>query len=293
MKKSEQAEQSEHLLFGLWWTLPLGITRASDGQWRSIYTDNKALTNFHVNDYDNYGDRDFAFTTADYSQAYWYVTNFGSCPYCRTVCIAPEDGETTDIDFCATGFNDCHEGASCTNGDDSGYTCECQPLQFGDVSVAPIDVAGTGKSCTYNMPGHEGKTLFPVRVNNRARSDTVYAFHASSEKHLLRDAIMYCGALGMHLPIPKNDKENAAMRKVLPGQYMRFYWLGISDSGEDLIYRNIYTGAEQSYTNWDVNEPRAGSAYTNVVMNRGDGKWAASIDSTNEYYSIVPMNIIR
>merc|ERR1712157_47370 len=89
--------------------VPLGITRASDGQLRSIYTDKKAWTNFHGNDYDHYGDRDFAVATA----GYWYVNNFGSCPNCKTVCIAPEDGETTDIDFCATGFNDCHEGASC------------------------------------------------------------------------------------------------------------------------------------------------------------------------------------
>merc|ERR1719410_1333517 len=271
--------------------VPFGITRTSDGQWRSIYTDNKAWTNFRDNDNDRYGDRNFVYGYAYYSQAYWYVTNFGNpSSNSRTICIATE--ESTEIDFCATGFNDCHEGATCTNGGDAGYTCKCQPLQFGDVEVAPIDAAGTGKSCIYNMPGHDDKTLFPVRVNNNARGDTVYAFHASNTKHKLRDAIMYCGALGMHLPIPKNDKENAAMRKVLPGQYMEEYWLGISDSGEDLTYLNIYTGAEQSYTNWDVNEPRAGSAYTNVVMNRGDGKWAASIDSTNEYYSIVPMNII-
>ena len=265
--------------------VPMGVTRKSDGQWRSIYTDNKAWTNFQYNDNDNYGNRDFAYGYAYYSQSYWYVSNFGNpSSNCRTVCIAPEDGESTDIDFCASGFNDCHEGASCTNGGDSGYTCECEALQFGDVSVPAIDVAGTGKSCTYNMPGHEGKTLFPVRVNNRARSDTVYAFHASSGKHLLRDAIMYCGALGMHLPLPKNDKENAAMRKVRPGQYMRYYWLGISDSGTDLTYLNIYTGEEQEYTNWDTNEPRAGASYTNVGMNRDDGKWAAYTDSSNDYY---------
>ena len=267
--------------------VPLGVTRASDGQWRNIYTDNKSYTNFQYssNQNDNYGDRDFAYAYAYYTQSYWYVTNFGNpSSSARTVCIAPEDGESTDIDFCATGFNDCHEGSSCTNGGANGYTCTCQPLQFGDVSVAPIDVAGTGKSCTYNMPGHDDKTLFPVRVNNRARSDTVYAFHASTERHNLRDAIMYCGALGMHLPLPKNDKENAAMRKVRPGQYMRFYWLGISDSGEDLTYLNIYTGASPSYTNWDINEPRAGATYTNVGMNRDDGKWAAYADVTNDYY---------
>ena len=63
------------------------------------------------------------------------------------------------------------------------------------------------------------------------------------------------------------------MRKIRPGQYARSYWLGISDSAEDLTYLNIYTGAEQSYSNWDVDEPRAGSAYTNGGMNKDDGKW--------------------
>ena len=276
--------------------VPLGITRASDGQWRNIYTNNKAWINFGSmsNENDYYGDRDFAYGSATYfgsANLFWFVTNFGtlssSYPYSsRTICIATE--ESTEIDFCATGFNDCHEGASCTNAGDAGYICECQPLQFGDVEVAPVDAAGTGKSCTYNMPGHDDKTLFPVRVNNNARGETVYAFHASNTKYKLRDAIMYCGALGMHLPLPKNDKENAAMRKVLPGQYMEEYWLGFSDSGEDLTYRNIYTGAEQSYTNWDVNEPNMnltyGSAYTNVAMKREDGKWAVYTDSTDYYY---------
>ena len=38
--------------------VPFGITRASDGQWRNIYT-NKAWVNFKHSDYDKYGDQDF------------------------------------------------------------------------------------------------------------------------------------------------------------------------------------------------------------------------------------------
>ena len=268
--------------------VPFGITRASDGQWRNIYTNNKAWVHFEHNDYDKNGDQNFICGDTYYLQAYWYITNFEYCPSMfssRTICIATE--ESTKIDFCATGFNDCHEGASCTNDGDAGYTCECQPLRFGDVEIAPVDAAGTGKNCTYNMPGHDDKTLFPVRVKNNARSDTVYAFHDSNTKHQVKDAIIYCGALGMHLPLPKNDKENAAMRKIRPGQYMRSYWLGISDSAEDLTYLNIYTGAEQSYTNWDVDEPRLGSAYTNIGMNKDDGKWRTypTFDYTDYYES--------
>ena len=280
--------------------VPLGIIRRNDGEWRNIYTYNKTWTNFncknsYCTDFDGYGNRDFAFGSS-YSAYYspesgfaWYDTNFGfstcnlqSCKFnARTICIAPQDGESTDIDFCGTGFNDCHEGASCTNGGDDGYICECQPLQFGDVKVEPVDSAGTGKSCTYNMPGHDDKTLLPVRVRDNASSDIVYAFHVSSDKHLLKDAIMYCGALGMHLPLPKNDNENAAMRKVRPGQYMRYYWLGYSRSGEDLKFRNIYTGEEELYTNWAVNEPKVGTKLTNVAMLRESGKWTAYADITN------------
>merc|ERR1712131_458619 len=292
--------------------VPMGVTRVLDGQWRNIYTGDKAWTNFYKYSAsrDAYADRDFVI--ADVSilpPSLLLAADFGISKYdfcgniesskCRTVCIAPEDDETTEIDYRATGFNDCHVGATCT-GTDNGYTCECQPLQFGDVLVAPIDVAETGKNCTYKIPGHDDKTLFPVRVNNNnAQSDTVYAFHAADRGHNLRDAIMYCGALGMHLPLPKNDKENAAMRKVLSGKWIPafYFWLGISYS-EDLTYLNIYTGEEPSYTNWGVDEPQTGdwndyirnfstyenstywksNAYTNVGMNRRDGKWAAYRD---------------
>ena len=264
--------------------VPLGVTRRYDGQWRNIYTYNKSWTSWSgYGDDDSYGNRDFVYAISYYSSANWYDSDFGSPSDARTICIAQQDGESIDVDFCGTGFNDCHEGASCTNGGDAGYTCECQPLLFADVEVEPIDVAGTGKSCTYKMPGHDDKTILPVRVRNNARSDTVYAFHASSERHLLKDAIMYCGALGMHLPLPMNEMENVAMRKILPGQYMNYFWLGISDSGEDLKYINIYTGEKPSFINWDVNEPKPGASYTNVGMNRNDGKWGAYADSTYDY----------
>merc|ERR1719443_2502898 len=87
----------------------------------------------------------------------------------------------------------------------------------------------------------------------------------------------------MHLPLPMNEVENVAMRKILPGEYMNYFWLGISDSGEDLKYINIYTGEKPSFINWDVNEPKPGASYTNVGLNRGNGKWGAYADSTYDY----------
>ena len=39
------------------------------------------------------------------------------------------------------------------------------------------------------------------------------------------------------------------------------------------------TGEKLSYTNWDRNQPKAGISYTNVGMNRDDGKWSALTDS--------------
>ena len=269
-------------------SVSLGVTRRYDGQWRNIYTNNKTWTNFYSGGDlrgDWYGTQDFAYVIARYSEKEWSGArkwngnDFGGSWKTTNVCIAPKDGESIEIDYCGTGFNDCHAGATCINGGDAGYICECQPLQFGDFEVAPIDVAGSGKSCTYQMPGHEDKTLLPVRVYNNTGSDIVYAFHASSETHLLKDAILYCGALGMHLPLPMNDMENAAMRKVLPGQYISHYWLGISHSDKDLKYLNIYTGEEHPYTNWAVGEPKSNVALNNFGLNRGSGKWYSNYEN--------------
>ena len=278
------------------WT-PLGVTRRQTGQWRNIYTNKRSWTNFRETSPQNYfyGAHDFIrigsandkWTPVDFEYDFSYSTS------ARTICVPPEDNETLEIDFCGTGFNDCHEGASCTNGGYNGYICECQPLQFGDVFVQPIDDAGTGKQCSYNMPGQSDKTIFPIRLGG---SNNVYAFHKSSEAHLLQDAIKYCDALGMRLPLPKNDEENTAMRKVgsyITDAYHFIFWLGLSDSQNDLEYLNIYTGEEVSYTNWRQNEPRAGLndgqwkngpqplPYTNVAMRR-TGKWVASVDNLDD-----------
>ena len=85
--------------------------------------------------------------------------------------------------------------------------------------------------------------------------------------------------LGMHLPLPMNEMESAAMRKVLtlPQMYSTSLRLGISDYGEDLKYLNIYTGEEHPYTNWAVNEPWPGDSLTNVGLRRSDnGVWHSS-----------------
>ena len=292
--------------------VPMGITRRSDGVWRNIYTNEKIspefITNWWGADPETFGYQDYAYTQIEkyYDPACmrtctqqirtkWKLNNFESpSSNARTACIAPQEGESTEIDFCGTGFHDCHEGASCTNGGDAGYTCECQSLQFGDVKVQPVDVAGTGRSCSYIMPGYENKTLFPIRVYDNAGSDTVYAFHGSSEKHNLGEAIRYCRELGMHLPLPKNDKENIAMRKVFSfagwlDKYdyrTPFYRLGLHDSDNDDTFLNIYTEKETPFTNWHNNEPgswwlpdfQVSKPRASVGLSVSGGDWYAMMD---------------
>ena len=179
----------------------LGITRRKDGHWRNIYTNEKlAWENFSEGVIQtSWGyrqeQRDFAhaqFNSGwEHPTAPWYAQeSFGSSSL--NICISPEDDESIEIDFCGTGFNDCHEASTCTNDDKNGFTCECQPFEFGDVFVEPIN-RKPGKECEYIMPGHDDKKLYPLRVG---RSNTVYAFHTSDEAHDLQDAIKYCDALG-------------------------------------------------------------------------------------------------
>ena len=287
LQNAEDDELVKHLSnkLDLYMDVPMGVTRRLDGEWRNIYTSNKATTNFVSNQDKSFGFLEFAYARYerfDFSTRNdWSVTSFAiTTSNARTVCVAPQEGESTEIDFCGTGFHDCHEGASCTNGGDAGYTCECQALQFGDVEVVPVDVAGTGRSCSYSMPGHDDKTLLPIRVNNNAGS--LHVFHVSSEEFALEDAITYCAELGMRLPLPKNDKENTAMRKLVisPNDTpywvrQNFFWLGIHDSDVDNTFLNIYTANEPSYTNWDDNQPKS-NPY--VGFQRSDGKWAAYAD---------------
>ena len=262
-----------------------GITRRSDGQWRNIYTNEKAWTNFKKEP--DSQKTDFA-NAYNKPEAYWNDVNSHVRSHHKTICIAPDDGESFEIDFCGTGFHDCHVGASCTNGGENGYTCRCQPMTFGDISIKPIDDDGTGKNCSYKMPGHDDKTIFPVPIRG---TDIVYAFHASSDKHLLRDAIKYCHALDMHLPIPMNDQENADMSRILPGEKLNFFWLGVTDFQKDLKFLNIYTGEKVSFTNWNKRvdawnkkQPQAGSQYTNVGLKiKNYGKWATYSDDLEAY----------
>ena len=261
----------------------LGFSRAADGQWRDIYTGNKLTYENIYSNNDQYGNRDYVVGYGYNSM--WYIETYNIGSYNRrTICMTPEAGESTTVDFCANGVHNCHAGASCTNGGADGFTCECQSFNFGDTLVTPTDSAGDGKSCHYALPTDEDKSIYPVRVQNNARSDTVYFFHNSDTKHNMNDAIMYCGELGMHLPIPKNSRENAAFRKVKKGSYMNFMWLGISDAGDDQNWLNVYSGQEPSYTNWGVNEPRAGDSYKNAAFFRSNGEWKAYGDSTSDYY---------
>ena len=258
--------------------VPIGITRRWDGQWRDIYTGQIAWTNFR-RDEDTENISDFVYTSGD---GWWKLINYeDSSLNLETGCVALEDAESNEVDFCATGFNDCHEGSSCINGGENGYTCKCQPLPFGDVSVAPIDDTGTGKTCIYNMPDHDDKTLIPIRVLG---SDTVYAFHIQQSLgsfNLLEDTINYCKRLNMHLPLPQNAIENQSIRKLQNYKSdSRFFWLGFSSG--DSKYLNFYTGEEVSFQNWDEDEPRNGTEYTNVGF-KEDGNWATYADKPNYY----------
>ena len=266
------------------YTYPMGVTRRLDGEWINIYTNEKTFT--QMSSYsrrsieDGFGSRDFVHvkSTASYYLEITHFVNRSSLD--RTICIAPKEGESIEIDFCGTGFHDCHEGALCTNGGDKGYTCECQPLQFGHLKVSPVDVAGTGRSCSYTIPGHDDKSLTPIRVNNIEGS--ILAFHASLERYIFEDAIKYCAELGMHLPLPQNDQENTAMRKISSNvPYTSVFWLGIQRSDEDNIFRNIYTEEELSYTNWEDRHLRGKPlAAFNGGREKYDnsGKWAPVAD---------------
>ena len=258
--------------------VPMGITRpwGKETEWRNIYTYDKTSPDF---DWSRNSPLHYGYATAKRYEPQTIEVNtynFKSPSNARTACIAPEEGESTEIDFCGTGFHNCHEGASCTNGGEAGYTCECQPLQFGDVTIQPVDVARTGRSCSYTIPGHDDKTLFPIRVHDNAGSDTVYAFHGSSEKHTLEEAIRYCRDLGMHLPLPKNEKENLAMQKVSSSTGWRqdFFRLAVHDSDKDNTVLNIYTGKEPSFLN-DLSGELRGHASV-VVFN--SGYWDSFVD---------------
>ena len=236
--------------------IPLGITRRYDSvAWRNIYTDDGG-------DYIGHdlpiwwasltAPGDFAYANVQNSE--WKLTDFNSFDSAwKTVCISAQDGEATEVDFCGTDFNDCYKGFTCINGGDSGYTCEpeCQPLQFGDIAIAPA--SGNGKNCTYPMPGHDDKTLFPVRVwDNDTNDHKFYAFHAFRNNLTLVDAMIYCGKLGMNLPIPNDIHEFAAMIDVLPGLYWNTsytgiyaFWLGIGFNRDNskthgFTYSNAY-----------------------------------------------------
>ena len=90
------------------------------------------------------------------------------------------------------------------------------------------------------------------------------------------DAVKYCDSLGMHLPIPQNENENAAFRRILPETFVEFYWLGISY--RDGNYVNLLTGNNVDYINWDENQPS--DKFDKIAIKRHNGKWATYQDDT-------------
>ena len=236
---------------------PLGIYKHSDGYWGNIYTGEKLA--WQKISTSNSGRINYASAYYSSQGTSWKITGFnipefewdGDDRY-RIACIPPKDGESIEIfDFCATGLHNCDKNAICINGGESDFTCECQPLQFGD-----IQVPGTGtEDCIYKMPGHDDKTLSRVRLH-----DGVYAFHFSSEKHSFADAVNYCAALGMHLPIPNSEIENEALLKLQKYRYNLLLGFSLNKAGKHI---NIYTGEELSYTNWDYQQDKITLKYDN------------------------------
>ena len=285
----------------------IGYARASDGVWRNIYTGEEISWSNFCDDSvdwrcaldwgspitDDYGMvNNFATAYSYTSKDTWYTLSFGGSEYRqRTFCVSPEEGESIQVpDYCAVGLHDCGRGATCTNKPDgSGYSCECQPQKFGDVIVEPTDSQGEGKNCIYIIPGHNDKPFYPVTIQKNAGSQTTYAFHTALESHNLRDAMMYCASLGMHLPIPHNEKENYALQTVAKGQKIYFFYLGISDIYEDMSYTNLYTGDAPEYTNWASGHPKADTKderYELVSFQKRTGLWESYKHGTAIYWKL-------
>ena len=282
----------------------IGYARTSDGAWRNIYTGQEITwSNFCDRSKgmiywgcsldpstDDYGMiNNFATVSSFHNKDTWYSTTFGGSELRqRTFCVSPEEGEAIDVpDYCTVGLHDCGQGAACTNKPDgSGYSCECRPQKFGDVTVEAMDAQGEGKTCIYTIPGHNDKNFYPVTIHNNPRSQTTYAFHTADQDHSnLRDAMMYCASLGMHLPVPYNEKENYALQTVAKGQPIAFFYLGISDIYEDMKYTNLYTGDAPEYTNWARGHPKADNIYgcldcTLVAFQKRTGSWESYKDGT-------------
>ena len=88
------------------------------------------------------------------------------------------------------------------------------------------------------------------------------------------DAVKYCDSLGMHLPLPRNENENAGFRRILPETSFEFYWLGISyQNGK---YVNLVTGNNAFYKNWDEDQPS--DKFDKIAIQRSNGKWATYPD---------------
>ena len=91
----------------------------------------------------------------------------------------------------------------------------------------------------------------PIKFNGR---DT-FAYTATSYS-TFENALMLCSWHGMSLPMPTSDEDNDALSKFLleKGRYDRAY-LAASNSNEERIWKNIYTGEPINYTKWSLNQP--------------------------------------
>ena len=283
----------------------IGYARAADGVWRNIYTgDEITWSNFcdETIDWrcaldtgspitDDLGMiTNFATVYSYTKKDIWYTAGFPGAE--QTFCVSPDEGEVINVqDYCAVGLHDCDRSATCTNkADGSGYTCVCQPQKFGDITVQPRDFNGTGKYCHYLIPGYFGTFYFyPVTIQNNDGSQTTYAFHTAQESHNLRDAIMYCASLGMHLPIPHDENENYALQTVAKGRKISFFYLGISDIYEDMTYTNLYTGEPPNYTNWASGHPKPDTKnerYDIVAFQKRTGLWESYKHGTAVYWKL-------
>ena len=102
----------------------LGYARSDDDIWRNIYSGGAInWTNLPGSTIDiaaGYANQNFMRSTEDYYRK-WYTMVYAEDIYNKyTVCITPPKGESTSIDYCKSGFNDCDKGANCILDNDKG-----------------------------------------------------------------------------------------------------------------------------------------------------------------------------
>ncbi|XP_056386056.1 pulmonary surfactant-associated protein A-like [Hyla sarda] len=85
------------------------------------------------------------------------------------------------------------------------------------------------------------------------------------------DAINTCAGTGGQLPIPLNEDENNAVKKIV-NQYNFFAYLGVNDLQDEGTFRYL-NGEKIKYSIWYDNQPDNYKLNEDCVEMYGDGKW--------------------